>query len=61
MVDIYGDAKRRSKYPQLATDNEGTTVESRFFKSLRETEIDSNRREFEKSKVALTEIKSKGN
>ena len=42
VVDIYGDAKQRSKYPQLATDNEGTTVESRFFKSLRETEIDSN-------------------
>ena len=38
-----------------------STVESRFFKPPRETEIGSKNREFEKSKVVLTEIKSKGN
>ena len=48
MNNIYRDAKRRSKYSQLATDNEGTTVESRFFKPLRETEIGSKNQEFEK-------------
>ena len=38
-----------------------STVESRFFELPRETEIRSKNREFEKSRLASTENKSKGN